>query len=168
MPPPRFVKTAAGVDEISTRQRGLPPRLRRLLILVDGRRDHSELAALLGGEAVAAQLEELAEAGLVAPAGAAPQSPAPQPEHVTPKPAAPEPMLSPLQLEHAKALMTDSAHRYLGVFARPLLASIAAAADHRALKSVSAAWHMALRDSRDGRGEADHLLHTLRELIEAR
>ena len=45
-------KTEAGVEEIATRARRLPPRLRTLLILVDGRRGGRELAGLVEDIAV--------------------------------------------------------------------------------------------------------------------
>lgn len=173
MPLPTYAKTPAGIDEITARSRGLAPRLRRLLILVDGQRDDAELAALLGDTTVAEQLAALEAAGLIAPDPATPAGPTtrtapniPATPAPTPPPAAVLPALSPQQLERAKALMSDSVVRYLGVLGRPLLASIAGALDSGTLRTVSAAWHMALRESRHGRAEADLLLHTLRELLE--
>lgn len=153
---PLLAKTAAGVDEIATRSRRLTPALRRLLILIDGQRSITELAGLLGDSDVASQLDSLIAAGLIAAADASP------PPQTTTAPAA-----LPQRLQLARDLMTDSARRHLGVLAQPLLASIAAAGEARALRAISASWHMALRDSRNGRTEADQLLHALRELIEA-
>ena len=60
-------KTAAGVEEIATRARRLPPRLRTLLILVDGRRGGSELAGLVEDISVGEALAELAGQGLITP-----------------------------------------------------------------------------------------------------
>lgn len=171
---PRYAKTQAGIDEIADRRLGLQPRLRRLLILVDGRRDASELSALLAGDIIDSQLDALEACGLIAAVRGA-GKPAPPPVTEAPPPsefpaatpiAAATPTLPPQQLERARALMTDSARRYLGVFGAPLLAGIARAADRDTLRSVSAAWHMALRESRDGRAHADELLQTLRELID--
>jgi hypothetical protein len=45
--PTLYRKTAQGAAEIETRQHQLPPRLRQLLILVDGKRSTRELARLL-------------------------------------------------------------------------------------------------------------------------
>lgn len=44
-----FAKTALGQQEIQTRALGLPPLVRRILVLTDGKRPGSELATFLGG-----------------------------------------------------------------------------------------------------------------------
>lgn len=54
-----FAKSAVGVQEIQTRSVGLQPLQRRLLILVDGKRNLAELSALVPGQDVAALLEQL-------------------------------------------------------------------------------------------------------------
>ena len=61
-----LAKTVAGVEEIATRTRRVPPRLRTMLILVDGRRSVAELidaAANLGD--VRQALETLHDEGFV-------------------------------------------------------------------------------------------------------
>lgn len=49
--PTIFRKTAQGVTEIETRKYRLAPRMRNLLILVDGRRDSADLAQLITQQA---------------------------------------------------------------------------------------------------------------------
>jgi hypothetical protein len=44
-----YAKTAVGQQEIQTRSLGLSPLVRRILVLVDGKRSGSELAGFLGG-----------------------------------------------------------------------------------------------------------------------
>ncbi|MCK6396206.1 hypothetical protein [Zoogloea sp.] len=68
-------KTAAGVEEIATRGRRLPPRLRTLLILVDGRRTLGQLAELVADPAVGEGLVELLERGLITPRPVPPPHP---------------------------------------------------------------------------------------------
>ena len=51
-----FFKTAAGLSEIQNRSMGFPALIRRVLVLVDGKRSGKELAAFVGGE------EKIAEA----------------------------------------------------------------------------------------------------------
>jgi hypothetical protein len=64
-------KTAAGVDEIATRAAHLPPRLRTLLILVDGRRSvHALTVATAGFGNAEEALGALHERALIAWAGA--------------------------------------------------------------------------------------------------
>jgi hypothetical protein len=61
-----FAKTAEGQHEIATRERKLAPRLRALLILVDGQTSAAiiaEKASMLG--AIAPMLAELAAKGLI-------------------------------------------------------------------------------------------------------
>lgn len=48
-----YRKTAKGVTEIETRAHRLMPRLRGVLILVDGKRSDEELGPLVGGDAAA-------------------------------------------------------------------------------------------------------------------
>ncbi|MCL4185037.1 MAG: hypothetical protein KJ011_16475 [Burkholderiaceae bacterium] len=60
-----FQKTGKGIDELRTRSHGLGPRLRQLLILVDGRRDLDELARMLPGPGFAENLEQLESGGFV-------------------------------------------------------------------------------------------------------
>jgi hypothetical protein len=58
-----YRKTADGQDEIATRARRLPPRLRSLLILIDGKRDDDALRAMVPD--ADALVAELASAGLI-------------------------------------------------------------------------------------------------------
>lgn len=79
--PTLFRKTAKGQAEIETRAHRLPPRLRGLLILVDGKRDLAGLAALVPQQAEAL-LQELVAQGFVEAfeaAGSAPAAPRPAP-----------------------------------------------------------------------------------------
>ncbi|MCD6732376.1 MAG: hypothetical protein LT103_02100 [Burkholderiaceae bacterium] len=61
-----FQKTGKGADELRTRRHGLGPRLRQLLILVDGRRDIAELSRMLPGPELGEQLAQLEQGGFVA------------------------------------------------------------------------------------------------------
>lgn len=61
-----FQKTGKGADELRTRRHGLGPRLRQLLILVDGRRDIAELSRMLPGPEFGDQLAQLEQGGFVA------------------------------------------------------------------------------------------------------
>ena len=59
-----YRKTRIGQAEIETRALRLPPRLRNLLIIIDGRRDVEAVQALLG-YAPAMALQELLAYGLI-------------------------------------------------------------------------------------------------------
>jgi hypothetical protein len=58
-----YAKTANGQHEIDTRARRLTPRARSLLILIDGKRTHGDLAALV--QQLDETLPVLLESGLV-------------------------------------------------------------------------------------------------------
>lgn len=61
-----FIKTPAGQAEIQTRALGLPPMVRRILVLVDGHRKGKDLAAFTNGADITPILEQLLETGCVA------------------------------------------------------------------------------------------------------
>lgn len=73
-----YHKSPKGAEAIATRQHGLAPRLRSLLILIDGKRGPDELARLSGAADAASLLEQLLEQGFIEPAAAA-MEPVPQP-----------------------------------------------------------------------------------------
>ena len=62
-----FAKTEVGQREIQTRALGLGPLVRRVLILVDGRRTGQELSAFIGGDDIASLLGELLRLECIAP-----------------------------------------------------------------------------------------------------
>ena len=72
-----YAKTAAGLDELRTRARKLPPRLRTLLIMVDGAAGVAQLrtsGAAMGAPANA--LDELLQLGLIESIWQSPLAPA--------------------------------------------------------------------------------------------
>lgn len=76
-----YTKTAAGQQEIQSRSLGLSPLVRRILVLVDGKRSGADLAVFLSGQgAVETVLNQLLELGCVeAQTRARPSAPAPEP-----------------------------------------------------------------------------------------
>jgi hypothetical protein len=73
--PQIYIKTETGQKEIERRSPGFPARARTLLILVDGKRRDTELAALVPDFATSVAL--LLQAGLIAPVAAEETAPAP-------------------------------------------------------------------------------------------
>lgn len=64
-----YHKTPKGVESIANRHSGLGPRLRSLLIMIDGKRSFADLTALTGE--CEALLEQLAQDGMIEPVGGA-------------------------------------------------------------------------------------------------
>lgn len=68
-----YRKTAKGQAEIETRAMRLPPKLRMLLIVVDGKRSVADLAPLVGGDPMPL-LETLLAAGVIEPMATRPRA----------------------------------------------------------------------------------------------
>ena len=75
-------KTAKGQEEIERRTHGLSPRLRQMLILMDGRRDSAALQTVFPPELVPALMQQLLEGGFVAELN-------PEPAEIVPAPLIP-------------------------------------------------------------------------------
>ena len=84
-----YHKSAKGVEAIATRQHGLGPKQRSLLILIDGKigfDDLAKLSAMLGD--TSQLLEELETGGFIEAAAGAPSPSAPAPLSTAPSPVA--------------------------------------------------------------------------------
>lgn len=65
-----YHKTPKGVEAVANRQSGLAPKLRSLLIMVDGKRSYADLAAMALGDCEQL-LQQLSQEGFVEPVGGA-------------------------------------------------------------------------------------------------
>lgn len=154
-----YTKIDAGIREMSDRSLRLPAIQRRALILIDGRRQAADLAMLLGMKEVEEILDPLVKADLIrsnktqtAIASTAPPTPL---------------ELEAGALESAKLLMQQSTSQHLGVLGASLQHQIKSAGSREDLISVCARWHMEIRASKRGRDQADALLATLHQLLQA-
>lgn len=63
-----YTKTVFGIDELQQRQLGLPPRLRTLLVMVDGKQTSTQLVSTLAPAGITEEhLLQLQDAGLIQP-----------------------------------------------------------------------------------------------------
>lgn len=121
-----FVKTDQGRDALTSRPAGLGPRLRSLLIMVDGKRSVGELDKLLGSDGAAAPLlEQLAAEGWIeghASAATSPiAAPAEPPAVVAEGPATlPPPTVDALPFPEARRLVVRFINDQLGPMGEPL------------------------------------------------
>lgn len=121
-----FVKTDQGRDALTSRPAGLGPRLRSLLIMVDGKRSVGELDKMLGSEGAAAPLlEQLAAEGWIeggAPVAAPPvAAPVAAPTAVAEGPATlPPPTADALPFPEARRLVVRFINDQLGPMGEPL------------------------------------------------
>jgi hypothetical protein len=153
-----YRKTAKGVAEIETRAHRLAPRVRQMLILVDGRRSDADLRQLIAPGADEA-LHALAADGFIelvgasagpapAPARAAPAaapSPAPAPAPGPPVDAAPDATrFSAQDRRDAVRMLTD----LVGPVGEPLALKIEQARGDDELRKLFELAHQSIRNTR--------------------
>lgn len=181
-----FAKTEAGQQEIKTRALGLSPRLRSVLIMVDGRRTGQDLAAMTGPDAplVLAQLLERGCVEVIAaapPPAAAPAAAAAVPEASTSAvPGAapgtgasselaglpPAESRSAKEIEMARNFMTNTINTMFGQNMRlSLIEEIFKCQSAQALRQVYPHWAAAMHESRAGAKRLPELTKKLFEVL---
>lgn len=125
-----YQKTQKGTEAIADRHSGLAPRLRSLLIMVDGKRTYAELTTMAAALGDPQRLSELEAEGLVAPAVAEEKTmpAALEPAGVPPKPAAAPPQHA-ANLAQAQRFSSHLLEHLLGPMAEPLCIKIEGARD---------------------------------------
>jgi hypothetical protein len=172
-----FGKTEIGQREIKTRELGLPPMVRRLLILIDGKRCAEELAPLLMGQSLDALLAQLIDKDCVSLIDRAvvdvPKETALAPAKVpgSKKTPAIEDALAALppadsrsdkNLEMARNFMTNTLNMEFGMNMRlSLIEAIANCATSADLRQVYPTWHATMASSRGGAKELPGLVEKL-------
>ena len=155
-----FSKTPVGQHEIQSRELGLSPMVRRILVLIDGKRSGHELATFVSGDdGIAPILQTLLEKGCVqvqagakAPSGSAMLASAPASSAVSPEsrelaglPAAE--MRTAKENEMARNFMINSVNSIIGQTMRiSLVHDIFHAATTEQLRTVYHAWAASMSD----------------------
>jgi len=137
----------AGTVAISGKQR-------QILRLIDGSRRLDQLAVMLPGRDVPAELADLMTHGLVLP----PPGLVPTPRETARRPL-------PEGWRAAMIFMKDQASQAMGVMAGPILALLDGADNADAARHAVARWHMAMRESRHGRENADNQLTVVTRML---
>lgn len=160
-----FTKTRKGLEEIDSRSGGLHPRVRRLLILIDGRRSTDELATLLNDPRFEETLAVLRDGGYVDIELAA--EPAPAPAAVLPPPAGVAGAASGgAQLEVARNFMMNTLKTFNGPYSKlSLMQRIHACSSREELQALFDDWLRSISETRSGRQRADELSARLRAVI---
>lgn len=151
-----YRKTPKGVEAMASRQSGLAPRLRSLLIMVDGKRSYAELAAMAAALGSAEQFPQLENEGWIEPA-VADEKVLPPPESSTPPPSPVSAAERAARLVKARSFTSHLLENTLGPVAEPLCIKIEAA---RNLADFVAAVRRARDIVREikGDGEADRFI----------
>lgn len=157
-----FRKTPKGQEEIQHRQGGLNPRIRRLLILVDGQRSVAELRAMVVMDDLTHALGQLEEEGLIEVAGLrledgglGPASEPMPPVHGF-RELPPDPVTK--DLDRARHFMINTLKTFCGPHVHvSLMHDIFDAPSHEKIREYFGPWYRAIMETRQGGRRADEL-----------
>jgi len=173
-----FAKTLLGQQEIQSRTKGLTPMVRRLLILIDGKRSGLDLQPMVAGQDLSALLQELLQKGCIE--ALAPAPPAPPPV-ATPLPTAlaasarrsfdlsalPEPETRTAKdVEMARNCMTNTVNTIFQPYTRlTLLGAIAACKSAQDTRLVFVQWQQTISSSPIGARRLPEFLDKLFKVL---
>lgn len=166
-----FAKTPKGQEEIERRGGGLTPRVRRVLIFIDGKRTVDDLRAMVAADDLTHTLGMLEEEGYIEVAAIQDKS-----GHASAAPAGQAlPSITafrdlsetdPMSLAKARNFMNNTVNVFAGaVGTTSLIDHIQNAQTHEELRAVFDDWYYAIVSSRDGKREAEGLRAKLLEVI---
>ena len=149
-------KTPKGQEEVERRTHGLSPRLRQMLIMMDGRRDTAALQAVFPPDLVPSLMQQLIDGGfvsaLVSCAAAPVVAPSPAPAAL---PTAPAPLdgvaageEDPFEL--GQTFMINLARRILGIASDGIVAKLLLAHDVDGLRALYLEWRNTIKQAPDG------------------
>lgn len=165
-----FSKTPKGVEEMEKRAGGLTPRVRRVLIMIDGKRTVEDIRAMALADDLSHTLGQLEEAGyirlvdnVVAPA------PRVQPDGglagITSFRDVPDPP-DPKELDMAKNFIINTLKTFSGPLTHLTIVEQAfAAKTHLELREQFGPWFNAIVETRTGRRRAEELRSQLLKVI---
>ncbi|KXB30992.1 hypothetical protein AT959_09815 [Dechloromonas denitrificans] len=165
-----FAKTPKGHDEITSKAGGLTPRVRRVLIFVDGRRSVDDLRGMLQSDDLQHTLGMLEEAGYIEVSSVSdangqsrtPQLPLPAITAFSELPASAD----PLRLQQARNFMVNTLNTFVGSLgASSLLDRIDQAEGHAGLRALYDEWYHSMVMSREGKREAEALRGKLLQVL---
>jgi len=162
-----FAKTPKGVSEMETRGGGLTPRVRRILIMIDGKRSVDDLRAMALADDLSHTLGMLEEEGYIevfkAPE-AAPAADGGLPS-ITAFRTLPE-VPSAKDLDMARNFIMNTLKTFCGPMSHLTIVEAAfAAKTHEEMRAVFGPWYHAIVETRDGRRRAEELRAELLKVI---
>ena len=159
---PTYFKTRKGQEEIEGRSGGLTPRARRLLIMIDGKRDQSEVRALIADPNLDETLVMLEREGYVAPVN---EAPAPQPV-IADASAAPA-AFDPKQFDMARNFMMNTITKFNGPYNKlGLIKKVHESSRPEDLRGLFDEWLRAICETRMGKRRAEELKVRLRAVLD--
>lgn len=173
-----FTKTQKGTTELVVKTGNLTPRMRWVLILIDGKRTVSELRSMMPADDLQHTLGMLEEDGYIVLVDS--HHPAPVAQKSTKSAAATAAMapadilaftplpeiVDPTRLLHSRNFMANTLKTFIGMVGiSSLLERIEAANNHAELRALFHEWYHTIVMSRDGRREAEALRAKLLQII---
>jgi hypothetical protein len=165
-----FHKTAKGVEEMEKRNHGLTPKVRRILIMVDGKRTVDGLREVIAADDLTHTLGELEEAGFIevqaiATAAGIVAAPEGQLPSITAFRDTPPPD-DPMRLQLSRNFMINTINAFVGALGNSsLLDRLEGAATLTDLRACFDEWYQAIVTSREGRRQAEALRAKLLETV---
>ena len=165
-----FIKTQKGQEEMTAKTGGLSPRVRRVLIFIDGKRTIDELRDMLRADDLQNTLGSLEEAGyieLLTSISAKPNASATAGTSASITAFGPLPDgLDPLRLQQSRNFMLNTLKTFVGALGMSsLLDRIESANGHPELRTLYDEWYHAIVMSSQGRREAETLRTKLLQII---
>jgi len=155
---PEFVpsRSAACETSLALASPEISGKQRQILRLMDGRRTLAQIAVMMPGRDLSAEVIELRQQGWIAEVASEPPSAVALPRSES----MPEAWLE------ASVYMKMHAREALGLMAQPVIQILDKVRDTASARSAVARWHMALRESRNARDAADEHLQHITRLLE--
>lgn len=153
-----YVKSPKGIDEMNNRSFGLPPRVRQVLILLDGKRSCGEVAEMLPDSDCDALLATLVEGDFIVPLKPAVAATAKGDSFEAPKDDA-------QRFEMAKNFMRNTINTFLGSMGSGLINQVNKCNNLDELRQHYQPWREAIGLSGDGRKQLDDLGGRLAALL---
>ena len=166
-----FHKTAKGVEEMEKRNHGLTPKVRRILIMIDGKRTVDGLREMITADDLSHTLGMLEEEGFIevaavaAPSGGVVPAPAGNLPSITAFRDDPPPD-DPMRLQMSRNFMENTLNAFVGALGMSaLIDRLDNATSLTDLRACFDEWYQAIVTSRDGRRQAEALRAKLLETI---
>lgn len=166
-----YAKADKGFAEIESRSFGLSPKLRRVLILIDGHRSFETLKSMLSFEGLEKMLDDLTSQGFIRKVelgGAVAEAPVEAVaggEVVDPLAGLPEER-QPADLEKAKNFIINTLVHFHGQYTKmDLMRSVKACETHSDLREHYADWLRCMHESRQAEKRLPELTKQLLDVI---
>lgn len=165
-----FAKTAKGQQEMTSRSGGLTPRVRRVLILIDGSRTIDDLRTMVAADDLTHTLGVLEEEGYIEVAAlrdesgdlTAPPEILPSITAFRPLPGTP----ATPQLDLARNFMMNTLKTFTGPYSHlTIIEKVFSAKSHAEIREQFDPWYHAIIETRDGKRRGEELREQLLKVI---